>query len=1343
MNIPVPERLFQHARFATVLGAAAILAVGLLIGASVGQEASPSRPRGLPLEQRLNSENWQAFAPPNAAQSGGTAPQISGPGELPKPAAKVERPLGEFFVPDLPARPSQYVTARFNNVNISAAYAADEWTAEDPKRLGPNAPLALVHQKHSIFIVLVAESLGVELGVSSETAAAITQNRLRREKPEVWIGNETPTTAAGIPGIEFEARWKVPGHSLYLVSWVAAHNGYAYEVATYGDADSAWEIKAAAHAFRDQLRLIDPQRVAHATNCQLIGCFRSPTFHYEMDLSGLSWISVADTIAKAPHIDFLTCNLQGTGIAVTAVPMVGKKPDMEWLKASMLAAANILKPGDEIAKTSPCRVGGLDGLEIEAQGGSDQEKCSTFFWLTANEHAAYLISSRVVIVRPEAIAALRQAIDRFKVDASAPIDENNLNVGQRDFSSQVLNQLGLRYFAAGDLVTATDYFRSAARLTPANYTVVENYVEVLSRLDRTDEAISFLDQHRNDGPEGLGLRAIQAQLQLKQGKNEASRKTFAKLFAEGFADENALLVFVRACVEAKSYDEALTAIDRVQQRKPTAALQTWQATLHSMKGEHAKAIALLKELQSRHPADVDIAIELVEAYDRAKQLEAGLAVTKDLISSGKKTEAVLLAQGQMLLQLQRTAEAKQVFEEALRTYPHSAAAKELLAIASSQLGEGQNSCVKTEIAAVEVPASIAQLVDRARSADPSAANDSGAEILSHVVGISYHPGKPLRKTSSERVRICTTAGVKHFSMLNYKFDAVIERIYVNKLAVFDESGTCVARGAVENYYVVDDTESGEATNGKVLKIPVPGLQPGYSLEYTVTRENVAYAKDFGFDGIPLASVLPCRLYAFFVQGDVNAIKVKASAGVRLERKGDLISAVAENPAPVRVEPYQPSADSFLPMVWVGPAGAEWKVEIAKYLQSIEDRLQLDEVTRERAAQLTQNCSTKADKLAAIVEHVQQSYTYHAIEFGRRARIPNKASKTIALQYGDCKDHALLTKQLLAAVGIESHLALVQCSLHVVEDMPSMDQFDHMVIYVPTQPALKLGSNGAGLIIDTTNKDSDPFLDPPCGLTEKEILVLDPAQPHFVHTAKSPNDAGQLVSKRSLTFDLKPTGAVDSRITEDVTLNGYLAPSVRGFLKRNDVDAQRVAIQNLLSQNGAVRVKRVDATNLEAVREPLHLHLEYVIPNSFHVFAADGGKKSLLGSLPCAWESEVLLTQALDSRKTPFEISTPKLIRSSLVVHVPEGYEFANIDQCSGSGQSKYRSWSAKAIQDGSTIRIDYAARIVAGRHAAKEYEDYYSDLNEALAVLQTPVMLQSLRPMVETARRPMTTTRVR
>ena len=97
---------------------------------------------------------------------------------------------------------------------------------------------------------------------------------------------------------------------------------------------------------------------------------------------------------------------------------------------------------------------------------------------------------------------------------------------------------------------------------------------------------------------------------------------------------------------------------------------------------------------------------------------------------------------------------------------------------------------------------------------------------------------------------------------------------------------------------------------------------------------------------------------------------------------------------------------------------------------------------------------------------------------------------------------------------------------------------------------------------------------------------------------------------------------------------------------------------------------------------------------------------------------------------------PRVIQSALLIDVPDGYRFADLDQFRGSGRSQFRSWSSRASQLGNIVNVEYEVHLAAGRHPAADYEQYYSDMNDSLAILRTPVTLQGQIEEIGTVRRP-------
>ena len=148
------------------------------------------------------------------------------------------------------------------------------------------------------------------------------------------------------------------------------------------------------------------------------------------------------------------------------------------------------------------------------------------------------------------------------------------------------------------------------------------------------------------------------------------------------------------------------------------------------------------------------------------------------------------------------------------------------------------------------------------------------------------------------------------------------------------------------------------------------------------------------------------------------------------------------------------------------------------------------------------------------------------------------------------------------------------------NLPSLDQFNHMVVFVPGS-SLKDDDNAVGgLVVDCTNKYADPLLFPPSELTGKQVLVLDPVRPRLVEIPPLPVDAGKLKTERTITIraDGARGDALVADVHEELTFGPYLAPKVRGYLKLCDAGAVQ-------GNPGSAFARRPDLRETRRGREP--------------------------------------------------------------------------------------------------------------------------------------------------------------
>ena len=416
--------------------------------------------------------------------------------------------------------------------------------------------------------------------------------------------------------------------------------------------------------------------------------------------------------------------------------------------------------------------------------------------------------------------------------------------------------------------------------------------------------------------------------------------------------------------------------------------------------------------------------------------------------------------------------------------------------------------------------------------------------------------------------------------------------------------------------------------------------------------------------------------------------------------------MVDEPPVYRAENLADTAESFLPFVWVGDGAESWESLAAEYLEELRDRFELDESTRQLAMTLVEGRDTREARIAALAEYVQDNLTYKAIEFGRRARIPNFASQIVENRYGDCKDHSLLFYQLLRAVDEPANLVLVSTSSEVQPHVPSLDQFDHMIVYTT--------AHRDGHFFDLTDKNHDVSSLPPMGLGGTEGLLLDAAEPALVTLPEYPEDSNRIVAKRHLEVEKTADLVVD----ETLTLEGYYAAWLRSALKSSDAATQKQLIQRYMRSGSHAVVEEVSAENLADPRQSLVLHVRYRLPGA--LYAAEG---KLVGRVPAIWERTFLDVTPVEDRQTPYRIEYPVRVESEITVTPPSGYRITS-GPSDDENAGPILGWKVKTDRTGPSLVLHSETWRPSGRGAASEYPVLASRTSSFLSTLEGSFVLE-------------------
>lgn len=167
-----------------------------------------------------------------------------------------------------------------------------------------------------------------------------------------------------------------------------------------------------------------------------------------------------------------------------------------------------------------------------------------------------------------------------------------------------------------------------------------------------------------------------------------------------------------------------------------------------------------------------------------------------------------------------------------------------------------------------------------------------------------------------------------------------------------------------------------------------------------------------------------------------------------------------NQKAVLFEPNQPDWHEITPTVFIAPTDFEfggykgnmgtWK-NFGKFIYDLyAGRDVLPDNIKQDVHKITNGLPSKADKVKALYNYLQQNTHYVGIQLGIGGLQPFEAKYVAEKKYGDCKALSNYMVSLLKEAGIRSNLVIIEAGegrKGLIEDFPS-NQFDHIIACVP-------------------------------------------------------------------------------------------------------------------------------------------------------------------------------------------------------------------------------------------------------------------------------------------------------
>ncbi|MEM9025737.1 MAG: DUF3857 domain-containing protein, partial [Verrucomicrobiota bacterium] len=505
----------------------------------------------------------------------------------------------------------------------------------------------------------------------------------------------------------------------------------------------------------------------------------------------------------------------------------------------------------------------------------------------------------------------------------------------------------------------------------------------------------------------------------------------------------------------------------------------------------------------------------------------------------------------------------------------------------SLAGEGVSRGASTPIEALVISDEIKhQIRDWKEESGPEAdtfsqnVEDKGAVYEEITTITDWKPGESYTTTTRLVATIKSKSAIDAFKQFVFSFNPFSESIYVNKIEVRDAKGTIIARENRDKFVVRHEDSSAYATEDRILIVPIPNLRQGRTMELVYTRLRRGKEVKFPFTQHFFKGSYPVR-ESHYVLSENGESLIKKSLGHTFHantKDGSIWSTFSEEGLPN--EDNLPTPVQIEPVLRVAGIAESWEILVAEYKNRIEHTLaETDKSTEKWIQSHTTRHEEIKETIASILTAIRENFNYQGYVFGERAQVPNLPSDIVSNGYGDCKDLSLLLHKSLESMGILSHLALVNTQGAIDSTMPSVDQFNHMIVYCPD-------IEGSSRFLDPTDSYATGLTDP-TNLQNIEALVLDWDNPRFEVIEESTVEETPVHAVREIA--LESNG--DINLTESITMRGRIGENMKRWLSIMTPTERRDAIQRWMNFNKlTLQVDSVALQNEDELYEPLKIEI---------------------------------------------------------------------------------------------------------------------------------------------------------
>lgn len=532
-----------------------------------------------------------------------------------------------------------------------------------------------------------------------------------------------------------------------------------------------------------------------------------------------------------------------------------------------------------------------------------------------------------------------------------------------------------------------------------------------------------------------------------------------------------------------------------------------------------------------------------------------------------------------------------------------------------------------------------------------------------------------------------------FHRINIHRDGeVLDRLEPERFRVLEREKDLESRildGSLTAFYVLEDVRVGDIVE---YAYTVRGRNPAFDGRY-YDSYSVGWSVPLRHQLVRILSGTghPIR---FRVEGADDAPETRKLEGgvieIRWERR---------NPAPIQSDSKVPHFHTVYPWIQFSERD-DWQ-SVAKWAAALyAGDFELPPDLEARVAAIGESEIPTTQKVAELLQLVQEDVRYLGVEMGTGAYHPRPPDVVYKRRFGDCKDKTLLLHSLLSHIGVESTPALVNTGYRraVEHWLPSPTAFDHVILAVDL--------DGNRFWVDPTRSYQRGPLEargiPPYGFA----LLASPTETAL--TRIEPSEATRY--EVAVTETYKTSGVKDPvELTVRTSYSGFAAEDVRGYFASTNREAIGKSYTEFLAESYP-DIELLHPIAFEDDPEKNHCTtVEYYRIGTLWSRGDDEDSTVWAADIYPSFVANQLTSPSSSRRKTPYALSFPRRVTDDIEVHLWEDWKEASTDTEVVDDAFRFSKWMKST---GKIVKIHHEYESLQDHVPAEAIASYHTRIEK-------------------------------